>query len=310
MVLTFEASHLMLQEAVKILLTSQNSDGGWGALAGKRSATEITALALLALQAAHDNAAESALRKSETWLIKRQNADGSWPLNDGLKASSWSTALAMIALSESDQFEERLTKAGNWALEQEGSKPGILANLILALTFQKKSVQLNEDLIGWSWTPNSFSWVEPTSYFLLALKKTKRLLASKTVEERIQQGELMIYDRMCDNGGWNYGNSSVYGERLWPYPDITAVALIALQDQGDRKENQVSLRALSEMTKSTDSGLALSWTAICFSLYGQEDAELRKRLVKRFAKTKFLGEMKATALGILAMGNGARFFRV
>jgi len=301
----------MLQEAVKILLTSQNSDGGWGAWAGKRSATEITALTLLALRAAHhDDAGELAVRKGKEWLIKRQNADGGWPLNDTLKASSWSTAWAMIALSESGQFEERLAKAGNWALEQEGSKPGILANLILALTFQKKAVQLNEDLIGWSWTPNSFSWIEPTSYFLLALKKTKRLLASKIVEERIRQSELMIYDRMCDTGGWNYGNSSVYGERLWPYPDITAVALIALQDQAERKENQVSLRALSEMTKSTDSGLALSWSAICVSLYGQEDAELRKRLVERFAKTKFLGETKAIALGILAMGNGARLFRV
>jgi Squalene-hopene cyclase N-terminal domain len=300
----------MLQEAVQILLNSQNPDGGWGAWAGKRSATEMTALALLALHVAHDIAPESALRKGEAWFIKRQNADGSWPHNDSLKASSWSTAFAMIALSVSGQFEERLVKAGNWALEQEGSKPGILANLILALTFQKKAVQLNEDLIGWSWTPNSFSWVEPTSYFLLALKKTKRLLASKTVEERLRQGELMIYDRMCDNGGWNYGNSSVYGERLWPYPDITAVALIALQDQCERKENQVSLRALSEMTKSTDSGLALSWTAICFSLYGQEDAEVRKRLVERFAKTKFLGEMKSIALGILAMGDGARLLRV
>jgi hypothetical protein len=301
----------MLQEAVKILLTSQNPDGGWGALAGKRSVTEITALTLMALQAAHHgNAEELALRKGEEWLIKRQNADGSWPFSDSLKASSWSTAWAMIALSESGQFEERLAKAGKWALEQEGSKPGILANLILALAFQKKAVHLNEGLIGWSWTPNSFSWIEPTSYFLLALKKTKRLLASKIVEERIRQGELMIYDRMCDNGGWNYGNSSVYGERLWPYPDITAVALIALQDQGERQENQISLRALSEMTKRTDSGLALSWSAICFSLYGQEDAELRKRLVERFTKTKFLGEMKAIALGILAMGEGARLFRV
>jgi Squalene-hopene cyclase N-terminal domain len=301
---------LMLQEAVKILLTSQNSDGGWGAWAGKGSATEMTALALLALGTTHENAEESAIRKGKEWLIKRQNPDGSWPLNQSVKTSSWSTALAMIALSESGQFDERLAKAGSWALEQEGSKPGILANLILALTFQKKAVQLNQDLIGWSWTPNSFSWVEPTSYFLIALKKTKRLLASKALEDRIRQGELMIYDRMCDNGGWNYGNSTVYGDRLWPYPDTTAVALIALQNWQGRKENQLSLRALSEMTKSTDSGLALSWSAICFSLYGQEDSELRKRLVERFAKTKFLGETKAIALGILAMGNGARLFRV
>jgi hypothetical protein len=300
----------VLEESLKFLSLSQNSDGGWGALAGTRSNTEATALALLALQSVSKTATEPAAQKAKTWLIERQNADGSWRLNDSLRGPSWSTAFAIIALSEAKDLQARVAKAGNWALEQEGSKPGVLANLILALTLQKKVVQLNEDLIGWSWTPNSFSWIEPTSYFLVALKKIRRNLSSKIVEERIQQGELMIYDRMCDTGGWNYGNSSVYGERLWPYPDITAVALIALQDQRERRENQLSLRALGEMAKKTDSGLALSWAVICLSLYGHDGVELKKRLVERFVKTKFLGETKVIALGILATGNGARFFRV
>ena len=300
----------MIEEATTLLLNGQNPDGGWGAVAGKKSNTEVTALALLALKSVAKAPAEPAAQKAEKWLIDRQNADGSWPLNDSLKGPSWSTALAIVALSDRADLRDRLVKAGNWALEQEGSKPGILANLILALTFQKKAVQLNEDLVGWSWTPNSFSWVEPTSYFLLALKKIRRHLAGKSIAERIQQGELMIYDRMCDNGGWNYGNSSVYGDRLWPYPDITAIALVALQDHPQRKENQLSLRALGEMAKYTDSGLALSWSAICLSLYGQDSAQLRQRLVQRFAKTKFLGETKAIALGVLAVADGARSFRI
>lgn len=300
----------MLEEAAKLLTSSQNSDGGWGAVAGKRSNTEATALALLALQAVSNAAVEPAIQKAKKWLVERQNDDGSWPLNDSLRGPSWSTAFAIIALSESEDARSRLVKAGSWVLEQEGSKPGILAHLILALTFQKRVVQLNEDLIGWSWTPNSLSWVEPTSYFLLALKKIKRNLAGKSMEERVQQGELMIYDRMCDNGGWNFGNSFVYGERLLPYPDTTAVALIALQDHPERKENRLSLRSLGEMAKTTNSGLALSWAAICLALYGQDGAELKQRLVGRFAKTKFLGETKTIALGILAIGNGARFFRI
>jgi len=300
----------MIEEATTLLLNGQNPDGGWGAVPGKKSNTEVTALALLALKSVAKAPAEPAAQKAEKWLIDRQNADGSWPLNDSLKGPSWSTALAIVALSDRADLRDRLVKAGNWALEQEGSKPGILANLILALTFQKKAVQLNEDLVGWSWTPNSFSWVEPTSYFLLALKKIRRHLAGKSIAERIQQGELVIYDRMCDNGGWNYGNSSVYGDQLWPYPDITAIALVALQDHQERKENQLSLRALGEMAKYTDSGLALSWSAICLSLYGQDSAQLRQRLVQRFAKTKFLGETKAIALGVLAVADGARSFRI
>jgi hypothetical protein len=300
----------MIEEAKTLLMTGQNPDGGWGAVPGKKSNTEVTALALLALRSAAKSESDPAVQKAKSWLIGRQNADGSWPLNESFKGGSWSTALAMIGLSDSADAVDRLVKAGNWALEQEGSKPGLLAELILALSFQKKTVRLNNDLIGWSWTPVSASWVEPTSYFLIALKKLRRHLAGKAFDERIQQGELMIYDRMCPGGGWNYGNSVVYGDALWPYPDTTAVALIALQDRHERKENQLSLKALEETVKTTDSGLALGWSLIGLSLYGRDSAELKKRLADRFAQTKFLGEHKAIALGILAMENGAQFFRV
>jgi squalene-hopene cyclase-like protein len=297
-----------LDEAARLLVQSQNPDGGWGSTAGKQSNTESTSLGFMAVCSLTGSGEAAAIQKAEQWLIQGQNADGSWSFAPGAKTPSWSTALATIALSESKDHSDRLVKAGNWILSQEGSKPGILAKLILALSFQKKVVHLNDDLIGWSWSPGSFSWVEPTSYFLLALKKIKTLLSAKAVQERIDQAELMIYDRMCEGGGWNYGNSAVYGDPLWPYPDTTAVALIALQDRRERKENQLSLRTLGESAQTVNSGLALGWSAICVSLYGQDNSVLKKSLAERFARTRFLGETKPIALAILAMGDGARFF--
>src|SRR6266542_1256328 len=111
---------VVLEESLNLLLLGQNPDGGWGAVAGKRSNTEATALALLAV---FKKAIEPAVQEAKTWLAERQNVDGSWPLNDSLKESSWSTALAIIALSPAgDFFKDRVIKAGNWTLEQEGSK--------------------------------------------------------------------------------------------------------------------------------------------------------------------------------------------
>jgi hypothetical protein len=300
----------MLDQAAKLLRQTQNPDGGWGAIAGKQSNTESTALGLLALRSLDDLRENSVLEKAEQWLANTQNPDGSWSYGAGSKAPSWSTALAVIALSDSSVEAERLVRAGDWILAQEGSKPGILAKLILALSFQKKAVHLNDDLVGWSWTPGSFSWVEPTSYCLIALKKIKSRLSAKAVQERVDQAELMIYDRMCEGGGWNYGNAAVYGDPLWPYPDITALALIALQDHKERNDNRVSLRALSKMAETTDSGLALGWATICLSVYGKDISELRKRLDQKFARTKFLGETKPVALAILASEDGARLLRV
>jgi hypothetical protein len=56
--------------------------------------------------------------------------------------------------------------------------------------------------------------------------------------------------------------------------------------------------------------LALALTVICFSLYGQDGAKHKRALEQRFAKTQFLGETKSLALAILALGEGARYFRV
>ncbi len=298
----------MLEHAANLLMSNQNADGGWGAVAGRQSNTETTALALLALQSAAADAAIT--EKAKSWLIKRQLAEGCWPLNDSAKGPSWSTALATLALSGLGGDRQRVIKAGNWVLEQAGGKPGLLAKLMVFMTGQKKVVRLNQDLIGWPWTTGDFSWIEPTSYCLMVLKKLKQQLPTDRVQERITQAELMIYDRMCDGGGWNYGNSEVYGEKLWPYPDTTALALIATQDHRERQENQLSLRLLNDLALKADSGLALGWASVCLTLYGQDDAALKNSLAQRFAKTQFLGETKTVALAILAVGDGARHFRM
>ena len=299
----------MLEHAARLLMQNQNPDGGWGAVAGRQSNTEATALAFLALRSA---AADTVITdRARNWLVKRQLAEGCWPLNDSVKEASWSTALAILALTSGlVEDRERLIKAGNWLLEQAGGKPGLLAKLMVFLRGQKRVVRLNQDLIGWPWTTGNFSWIEPTSYCLMALKKLKQQLPAERVHERIAQAELMIYDRMCDGGGWNYGNSEVYGEKLWPYPDTTALALIATQDRPERQENQLSLRLLKDLALKADSGLALSWASVCFKLYGQDDAALKNSLAQRFAKTQFLGETKTLALALLAVGDGARHFRV
>jgi hypothetical protein len=41
----------------------------------------------------------------------------------------------------------------------------------------------------------------------------------------------MLLDRVCVAGGWNSGNSVVYGESLRPHVEATAIALLALQDE-------------------------------------------------------------------------------
>ena len=300
----------MLDRIITDLQQNQNPDGGWGALRDKRSNTESTALAVMALKALAETTAADNRKRGIDWLLRRQNKDHSWPLNETAKEGSWTTALAITALSDFAENSERVLAAARWLLEQEGSKPGILAEVILWATGKSGVNKLNKDLIGWSWVPNSFSWVEPTSYALIALKKLRARLAGTNVDERIRQGDAMIYDRVCNGGGWNYGNSRVLDYALWPYPDITAVALIAMQDHAREQANQESLQVLSKIARETDSGLALCWAAICLNVYAQDNSGFQGQIEKRFAATAFLGESKSLALAVIALNGKTNPFRI
>ncbi len=299
----------MIEQVLKNLTKLQNPDGGWGATHDRHSNTEATSLAIAGLNSVDDPAANQSAMRGAGWLTEHQNQDGSWPLNDVTKEGSWSTALAILALGEFSQHRSAALRAARWLLRQEGSKPGILAELILWVT-GKSNGNLNRDLIGWSWVPDSFSWVEPTSYALIALKKVGAGLDETNVKERIHQGEEMIYDRMCMGGGWNYGNSKVMDYAIWPYPDITAVALIALQDRAAEPANQQSLQRLRQMAKEVNSGLALCWGTICLNLYGQESTDWKPLIEKRFSKNGFLGETKTLALALLALSGNAAPLRI
>jgi hypothetical protein len=301
----------MIDAAIDLLLGAQNEDGGWGAEKGKRSNTESTSFALMALKSIHGKLFDRQMTMGLKWLVRYQRGDGSWSLNEETsKQGSWTTPIVVLALLSFQDQGRRISRAVKWILAQEGMKPGWFASLLFRLSLARKTVDLDPYLNGWPWTPETFSWVEPTSYCLMALKKSRPLLSGTDVELRIQQGEALLYDRMCEKGGWNYGNSKVFGDALWPYPDVTAVALIALQDRAESEANQTSLRALFTMMREAASGAALGWGILCLTLYDQDVGEWKRILVKNFEKTRFLGETKPVALAVLALGDGARFFRV
>lgn len=300
----------MHSRMIDFLLKTQNANGGWGAVPEKQSQTEATAFTLLALHSVKEQALGNSLNRGLTWLTSQQQISGSWSLMATVPESSWTSALAVLALSCIDTHRSQALRGAEWLLQQKGRTVGWIESLKYRWAPHLMATELNPDLQAWSWTPNTFSWVEPTAYALIALKKLKPFLKGTLVDDRIRQGDLLLYDRMCKGGGWNYGNVRTLGEDLLPYPDTTAVALIALQDQRTEAANQQSLQVLQHMLRQVQSGLALSWALLCFSLYGQESTEWKIQLLKRYDDTRFLEETKVVALAVLALSDGASLLRV
>jgi len=290
------------------LVAAQDADGGWGAEPGKRSNTEATALAILALGAASDAAATSALRRGLTWLADHQRPDGGWPLGEGQDQSTWPTPLAVLAVLSRSELRERAVGGLRWLVGHGGIDPGWLLRALYRLWPAALPVRMDPTLKGWSWNPDAFSWVEPTAYGLLALKKGRAVLSGPDVDARIREGESMLYDRVCDGGGWNYGNTNVYGVNVPPYAEVTAIALLGLQDRREMPVHRSSIEAMRRMLAEMDSGFALSWAIACLAVHGQDTAAERRRLAASYARTGFLGSTRTLAVALIASGSPERVF--
>lgn len=299
----------MISDAIEFLISGQNADGGWGATPDRKSNTEATAVAVMALRVWAEAVPPSTIQRAIAWLLRLQQTDGSWPIRADVEGPSWATALAVLSLAHADETRPPARAGAKWLLGQSGRALRWVDSLLYRVAPEHMVVQLNPDLRAWSWTPGAFSWVEPTAYALIALKSLVAILQLGPASDRIAEGERLIYDRMCRGGGWNYGNSRAFGVDLHPYPETTALALVALQDRRHEAANQLSLKRLAALTNEVPSGLSLSWSALCLSIHDEPVAEQRKQLGDLYARTGFLRETRTVALALLAWSDRSSEFR-
>lgn len=294
----------MIETLRQELLSSRSPDGGWGTYPGGPTNVEATAFALMGLAAALPDPDETGLES----LLALQTPAGAWPMLEGMPESPPATALAMLALSTVGAEATPVERATAWLADQSGTGAGWAKRAIQRWLPELLPVQSRLDLRGWPWVAGTWSWVEPTAYAVAALKRARHDgHVGEGVDERILEGERMLRDRMCHGGGWNYGNKKVLGEALLPYPDETALALLALDDASGDSAIVASLRVLELLSARTPSGLTSALAAICLSRYGRDPSRARDRLRQSHAHTGFLGDNKVRGLALLALEDAQRW---
>ncbi len=256
--LSFRAARLDL------LRRAQNADGGWGYKAGGQSWLEPTCLAMLAL-----TGTDAARELEKGWKLLR-----SWQLPTGgyrpaaiANDPSWATSLCLTLQCVHKVFDPSFDKGVAWLLGSRGIEGAALERLLHLLG--RMVVEYDPHLKGWPWSPESTSWVEPTAHALLALKKVRQHRPAQAgVAERIAEGERMLADRRCRDGGWNYGNRRVLRTDLPSFPETTALALLGLQ--GSRELSlERSLVAAESHWRHTGSRLGKAWLSIALRPHGR-----------------------------------------
>jgi hypothetical protein len=264
------------------LESSRNDDGGYGPRPDLPSEPEPTALAALALD---DDGARA-------WLEDHQRADGSLalvigdqvnPPDDSVNDSP--TSLAALALPP--------------GAAREAALDHIVAHQAIKLDAVSDIVPMDPTFRGWSWTPFTFGWIEPTSRSLLALQ-VLRPSATASIEDAVK----LLADRSCVGGGWNYGNREVYEKELEPFGQTTALALIGLQGAGDPRVVADGYAVLRKLWPVEDGGMSLGLSLLALRLApdGTEEewAEVEAALAASFEATAFLDDTVALGWATLA----------
>jgi hypothetical protein len=272
------------------LINGRNADGGWGYYRGKASRLEPTAWAILAL-------AEHTRTHGDTRVLS------SWPSVDGLllehaggSPNYGFQGLALLVLNALDAEHV----SGNSRLVA-----GLQKVKGVALPNGNANPTQDNTLQAWSWMADTFSWVEPTGWCLLALKK-HRLRASREVDAaRVDVAERLLINRTCASGGWNYGNADTLGQDLRAYVPTTAIGLLAMQDRRDHEAIRRSLAYLEAEGTTESSGSALALAMIALRTLGRDSTAVEAQLQKQIEMTLELGNHASIAAALYALSASA-----
>ena len=274
------------------LVSAVNPDGGWGYYAGHASRIEATCWALLGLFAYDPDG-----RRTSDFLVESQRRDGLLfePALQGVDRPNLGfNGLAALLFAAHPTLVAPAVQSALLA--------GIAGHKGLALPPSPATHQDN-GIEGWAWIDSSFSWVEPTCWCALALERTS--VDSPLARRRIDDAQRLLVDRVCADGGWNYGNSNIFGQFLRPYVSTTALGVLAMQRHASEPCVVRSLDWLAQHWVNEPSAMALGLTLISLRVHSGRPEEVEQRLLTQWDQTGFLGNAHLTGLALYSLASGS-----
>ncbi|WP_413934018.1 prenyltransferase/squalene oxidase repeat-containing protein [Nitrospira sp. BLG_1] len=268
------------------LLRHALPDGSFSGTTGGQFQTDSTAWGILALAACGGSA--ELLDQSRHLLMREQLPDGRLCVDRTHPASYWPTPLAVLAWQDSEPCREAQQRAVRFLLETTG------------FHFPRTSdvPSAHDTLIkGWPWVGDTHSWVEPTAIGIMALKTT-----GHGHHDRAKEAVRMVLDRQLPHGGWNYGNTHVFGRELHPMPESTGAALTGLTGLVERDAVRESLTYLQHKVTSLRTPISLGWSLLGLAAWNESPANVAALVERCLANQERYGEYETSALCLLVLG--------
>jgi hypothetical protein len=276
----------------------ESPGAGWSFFGSRQVSLEATCLANFSVLAERPSAAPQVVRP----LLRAQLSDGSWPSFIGDDGSSWTTTLAICLLNSANDSSGARERGLSWLMKTNGRE----ANWFWRWKFKlaDRAVRFDPDRYGWPWLSGSASWVIPTAFSVIAIKQFTACSRSEISERRIRLGVDMLLDRVCLGGGWNSGNSVVYGVPLSAHVESTAIALLALQDEERTSVIRASLGWLKQRSSTIESAESLAWCILSLFVYQEPVEHLKAKLAALVGDGHEIRNNATLATAILALKCG------
>jgi uncharacterized protein (DUF362 family) len=291
-----------LNPHLETLEAQAHPDGGWGYAPAHAPQLEPTCLSLLALSLADKRYAET-MDKAWSFISGCAAGDGSYRPNGGREETIWHTALVLFVQAALDRPAPEVRRTAGALLNLRGKLPEKLDDT-------SDIHDIDVKIVGWPWAENNFSWVEPTAWACLALRK-----AGHGSHDRVNEGRRLLLDRAHEEGGINYGNRRILGKFTEPMPGPTALMLLALQGRDEPRVAAAVAYLLRQAQSIIDLEL-LGWAKIALATHaslagvaaalGEIDRRIRDSYVERTTTPWVKPAPLREALTALALGTETR----
>ena len=260
--------------------------GGFVGRPGGTFQVDSTAWGVLAFRAC--GGSDEILERLRALLAWEQSGDGRVCVNRDHPASYWPTPLAILAWQNSPASQVAQNRAVRFLLETTGNHYP-----------RKPDAPWAHDTIlkGWPWIDETHSWVEPTATCVMALRAT-----GHGQHDRVREAIRMILDRQLPHGGWNYGNTLMFGKELHPMPENTGAALTGLAGVVDQEKVARSISYLRGEVDRLHTPISLGWGLLGLAAWDLWPSNGTALVERCLANQSRYGDYDTSALCLLYLG--------